>query len=110
MSGGTLLDVLELSMGDHYNSFPRLPLTAPDPTAYTVFQRIFHPWIEEYHHYKIDERYLAISKVHLRLKSQCSIKSDLKDLLDFYLIQFLEIFWNFYIFLSVSQCRVLIDF
>ena len=64
MSGGTLLDVLELSMGDHYNSFPRLPLTAPDPTAYTVFQRIFHPWIEEYHHYKIDERYLAISKVH----------------------------------------------
>ena len=43
-------------------------------------------------------------------KSQCSIKSDLKDLLDFYLIQFLEIFWNFYIFLSVSQCRVLIDF
>ena len=79
MSGGTLLDVLELSMGDHYNSFPRLPLTAPDPTAYTVFQRIFHPWIEEYHHYKIDERYLAISKVHLRLKSQCSLKSDLKD-------------------------------
>lgn len=57
MSGGTLLDVLGLckNIKDDDN-LPCLPIIAPDPTAYSVFSELFIPWIEEYHHYKIDDR------------------------------------------------------
>ena len=57
MSGGTLLDVFELCHNfDDDGSLPRLPLMDPDPTAYSVFSELLIPWIEDYHHYKIDKR------------------------------------------------------
>ena len=57
MSGGTLLDVFELCNNlDDNGNLPRLPLMAPDPTAYSVFSELLIPWIEDYHHYKIDKR------------------------------------------------------
>lgn len=57
VSGGTLLDVLELCKNlDDDDNLSCLPLLAPDPTAYSVFSELFFPWIEEYHHYKIDKR------------------------------------------------------
>ena len=57
LSGGTLLDVFELCKNlDDDSNLPRLPLMAPDPTAYSVFSELLIPWIEDYHHYKIDKR------------------------------------------------------
>ena len=57
MSGGILLDVFELCNNlDDDGTLPRLPLMAPDPTAYSVFSELLIPWIEDYHHYKIDKR------------------------------------------------------
>ena len=56
LSGGTLLDVFELCNNLDDDNLPQLPLMAPDPTAYSVFSELLIPWIEDYHHYKIDKR------------------------------------------------------
>ena len=58
MSGGTLLDVLDLCqhLTDHdLHHRHHLPLLAPDPAAYDIFSELFHPWIESKHNYKITD-------------------------------------------------------
>ena len=58
MSGGSLLDVLQLCTDNELDltALPALPLLAPDPTAYDVFSSLFNPWIEKYHGYKITQK------------------------------------------------------
>ena len=56
-SGGSMLDVLDLCQHKAaLDTCPSLPLLAPDPSAYQVFQELFQPWIEQHHQHKLDKK------------------------------------------------------
>ena len=63
MSKGNLIDVLEpwrkvydILKGENNVHESYIPLQAPDPTAYEVFNNLFMPHIERFHGYKISEK------------------------------------------------------
>ena len=56
-SGGTLLDVFDLCQNRaNFETCDHLPLLAPDPSAYQVFEDLFNPWIEQYHQHKLNQK------------------------------------------------------
>ena len=57
-SGGTLLEVFDLCQSRaNYETCDHLPLLAPEPAAYQVFEDLFHPWVEQYHQHKLNQKY-----------------------------------------------------